>query len=71
MAWTVQEIELGSQRGLVLEADTEEELAALVSKATLKGWDFYVCGTVPSNGRYGTWLTKPLEIVQNNAKMEV
>lgn len=70
MAWTVQELPLGNQRGLILEADTQEELDALVQKSTAKGWDFYVSGMVPSNGRLGVWLTKAAEIVQGNNSLE-
>lgn len=46
-------------RLLVLQADTFEELDALVSRSKAKGWLEYVEGVAAQGPRLGCWMLKP------------
>jgi hypothetical protein len=66
MAWSVTEFPLGSNRLLVLQADSKLELDSLIAKATLKGWQPYVDGTVPDTSELGAWMLKAIEELQSS-----
>jgi len=46
-------------RLLVLQADTSEELDALISRSKVKGWIEYVEGVATKGPRLGCWMLKP------------
>ncbi len=46
-------------RLLVLQADTFEELDALMTRSKAKGWLEYVEGVATQGPRLGCWMLKP------------
>ncbi|WP_159608857.1 hypothetical protein [Hydrogenophaga sp. PBL-H3] len=46
-------------RLLLLQADTVEELEALISLSKAKGWLEYVEGVATQGPRLGSWMLKP------------
>lgn len=71
MAYTVRRQELSESALLLLEADTPEELSALVLNATTKkGWCHYLDGATPQ-GKPAAWLVKQAQSTHGPDKVMV
>jgi hypothetical protein len=61
MVYRVTEFPGVTDRILVLQATTQEELDALLAAARMKGWDDYVLGIEPDTLQPSAWMRKPAE----------
>lgn len=67
MAYKVTEFPGKPDRILALEADTPEEIEALISRALNKGWQDYARGIEPDTRRPAAWLKKSADAVATTA----
>lgn len=67
MTQRVLSFDTSPHRLLVLVADTDEDLAALVNRAVAKGWDASIpSGREPETGLPSAWLTKLASVQDQN-----